>query len=117
MSVVDPIVRSESVEGDGANIELAVPRDLDYFDGHFPGAPVVPGVVLIKWAIALARRSLGIAGVFGGVEALKFQHALQPGAEVTLELKYVADAGKLHFSFRSGQQRCSSGRVLLRVAR
>ncbi len=36
-------------------------------------------------------------------------------AEVTLELKYAHAAGKLYFSFRSGQQRCSSGRVLLRT--
>jgi 3-hydroxymyristoyl/3-hydroxydecanoyl-(acyl carrier protein) dehydratase len=115
MTVVDPIVRSERVDADEAAIELEVPRDLDYFDGHFPGAPVVPGVVLIKWALALARRRLGVAGVFAGVEALKFQHVVRPGAAVTLELKYAEAAGKLHFSFRAGQQRCSSGRVLLRA--
>jgi 3-hydroxymyristoyl/3-hydroxydecanoyl-(acyl carrier protein) dehydratase len=114
MSVVDPIVLSERVDGDGAQVEVAVPRDLDYFDGHFPGAPVVPGVVQIKWVLALARRCLGIGGVFAGVEALKFQEALRPGAEVTVELKYAAAAGKLHFSLRSVRQRFSSGRVLLR---
>jgi 3-hydroxyacyl-[acyl-carrier-protein] dehydratase len=113
MTVVDPIVRSERVDRDGAAIELAVPLDLDYFDGHFPGAPVVPGVVLIKWALGLARARLGVAGAFAGVEALKFQQVLRPGAQVTLELEYAA-AGKLQFSFRSGQQRVGSGRVLLR---
>jgi 3-hydroxymyristoyl/3-hydroxydecanoyl-(acyl carrier protein) dehydratase len=116
MTVLDPTGLREHVERESARIEVAVPRDLDYFDGHFPGAPIVPGVVHIKWALALARRCLGLEGTFAGVEALKFHEVLRPGAEVTLELKYAAAAGKLHFSFRSEQQRFSSGRVLLRAA-
>jgi 3-hydroxymyristoyl/3-hydroxydecanoyl-(acyl carrier protein) dehydratase len=115
MKVVDPIVLRQRVEADCAEAVLAVPRDLDFFDGHFPGAPVVPGVVQIKWALALARRLLGIGGVFAGVEALKFQHVLVPGAEATLELRYAAASGTLHFAFRSAQHRFSSGRVLLRA--
>jgi 3-hydroxymyristoyl/3-hydroxydecanoyl-(acyl carrier protein) dehydratase len=115
MSVVDPIVLRQRVEPDNAEITLAVPHDLEYFDGHFPGAPVVPGVVQIKWALDLARRLLGLGGVFAGIEALKFQHTLGPGAEVTLELKYADGSGKLHFAFRSGEQRFSSGRVRMRA--
>jgi 3-hydroxymyristoyl/3-hydroxydecanoyl-(acyl carrier protein) dehydratase len=115
MKVVEPAVLRQRIDREGASIDVAVPRDLDYFDGHFPGAPIVPGVVQIKWALALARRCLSVDGVFAGVEALKFHEVLRPGAEVTLELKYAADAGKLHFSFRSDRQRVSSGRVLLRA--
>jgi 3-hydroxymyristoyl/3-hydroxydecanoyl-(acyl carrier protein) dehydratase len=116
MSVVDPIVLSQRIAPGTAEIRLAVPRDLVYFDGHFPGAPVVPGVVQIKWALGLARRLLGIGGVFEGIEALKFQHPLAPGDEVKLELKYADASGKLHFAFSSGEQRFSSGRVLTRAA-
>jgi 3-hydroxymyristoyl/3-hydroxydecanoyl-(acyl carrier protein) dehydratase len=114
MSVVDPIVLREHVDSGKAEIALAVPRDLDYFDGHFPDAPVVPGVVQIKWALALARRCLAVRGAFAGIEALKFQHVLGPGDEATLELEYAPDGGKLRFAFRSDAQRFSSGRVLLR---
>ena len=60
MSGVDPIVLRESVEPGRAAIALHVPRDLDYFAGHFPGAPVLPGVVQIQWALELARRYLGV---------------------------------------------------------
>ena len=60
--------------------------------GHFPGAPVVPGVVQIKWAIALAQRYLAIGGGFAGMENVKFQRAMTPGSRVTLTLEYAAAA-------------------------
>lgn len=115
MSVVDPIVLGERIEAGSAEIALAVPHDLDYFDGHFPGAPVVPGVVQIKWALAQASRCLGVGGAFAGLEALKFHNVLGPGVEVSLALEYASATRKLHFSFRAGEHRFSSGRVLLRV--
>ncbi len=115
MKVVDPIVTGESVRALEAAIELVVPHDLEYFVGHFPEIPVVPGVVQIKWAIELARRYLNVAGNCSGMEALKFQHVMRPGAQVTLTLEYAAARGKLHFSFASEQARYSSGRLLLRA--
>ena len=114
MSVVDPIVLSADVDGARARLALEVPRDLDYFDGHFPGAPVLPGVVQIKWALDLARRYLGVGGAFAGAEALKFQHVLVPGAHARLELEHVAASGKLRFAFRDDARLYGSGRLLLR---
>jgi len=115
MSIVDPIVLRRHVEPKRAQIALEVPRDLEYFDGHFPGAPVLPGVVQIKWALELARRYLGVGGTFAGVEALKFQHVLGPGAQTRLELEHVPEAGKLRFTFRDDARIHSSGRLLLRA--
>ncbi len=113
MSAVDSIVLRESVESGRAEILLHVPRDLEYFVDHFPGAPVLPGIVQIKWALELARRYLGVGGAFAGVEALKFRQVLGPGADVTLELEYAP--GKLRFAFRDAARVYSSGRVLLRA--
>jgi 3-hydroxymyristoyl/3-hydroxydecanoyl-(acyl carrier protein) dehydratase len=115
MSVVEPTVLSERVDGNGAVIQVGVPSDLAYCAGHFPGEPIVPGVVHVKWALALARRALRVGGVFAGVEALKFHEVLRPGAEVTLELTYTTATAKLQFAFRRDRQRISSGRVLLKA--
>jgi 3-hydroxymyristoyl/3-hydroxydecanoyl-(acyl carrier protein) dehydratase len=97
-----------------AEIDIVVPTDLRYFEGHFAGAPIVPGVVQIKWALELARRYLDVGGGFRGIENLKFQQLMVPGTQATLVLEYAADAGKLRFSFAFGEVRYSSGRLLLR---
>ncbi len=115
--VVDPIVVQHRVHADDAEIELVVPAELCYFRGHFPGTPVVPGVVQIKWAIVLAQRYLAIGGGFAGMENVKFQRAMTPGSSVTLTLEYAAAACKLHFSFASADARYSSGRVILGTVR
>jgi 3-hydroxymyristoyl/3-hydroxydecanoyl-(acyl carrier protein) dehydratase len=113
--VVLPTVIAERVGTSSAEVDLVVPRDLHYFRGHFPSAPVVPGVVLIKWAIAFAQRFLRVGGGFVGMEAVKFQQPMTPELHVTLTLDYNANAGKLRFSFASAGSRYGSGRVLVRA--
>ena len=115
MSVVDPVVVSERVDAATAEIVLTVPPDLDYLRGHFPGVPVVAGVVQISWAVAFARSRLGVAGEFAGMEQVKFQKVMTPGVTVTLALEYRAADGKLRFSFRAGDVRYSSGSLRLRA--
>jgi 3-hydroxymyristoyl/3-hydroxydecanoyl-(acyl carrier protein) dehydratase len=114
--VVDPIVVEHRVRADSADIELVVPHDLHFFRGHFPGAPVVPGIVQIKWAISLAQRYLAIGNGFTAFENLKFQRVITPRSRVTLTLEYAAAASKLRFAFVSAAARYSSGRVLLKTA-
>ena len=118
MAVVDRVVVGKRVHGEGAaEVDLVVPHELAYFEGHFPGAPVVAGVVQIKWAIGFARELLGADAEFGGMEAVKFQHVMQPGARATLKLDFAQASGKLRFSFEDDGTRYSSGRLLLRGAR
>ena len=112
----EPIVVAKRVVPPEAELELEIPADLEYFAGHFAGAPVVPGVVQLKWAIEAARRHLGASGELAGMEALKFQHVLGPSAVATLTLKWVAADGKLYFSYASAAARFSSGRLLFRRA-
>jgi 3-hydroxymyristoyl/3-hydroxydecanoyl-(acyl carrier protein) dehydratase len=112
----EPTVESSHVDGSSAELEFVVPADLTYFDGHFAGAPIVAGVVQVKWAIDFASRYLGATGQFAGFEALKFQTVLQPEQPVVLTLRWAAADGKLHFSYTSGALRFGSGRILLRTA-
>lgn len=115
--VVDPVVMGTRMDAaGGAEVDLLVPHDLHYFQGHFAGTPVVPGVVQIKWALGFAHELLRTGGVFGGMEALKFNQVLQPGARATLKLGYTQASSKLRFSFEHDGTRYSSGRILLRGA-
>lgn len=108
-----PLLR---VLGEGpahALLELTVPPDLLYFDGHFGVAPVLPGVVQVDWALHYGRRHLSLEGVFAGIQALKFQQMIRPGQPVRLELVFEAGKGSLNFRYFSGAGAHASGRILL----
>jgi len=96
-----------------ALLELIVPADLLYFDGHFHVAPVLPGVVQVDWAIAYGRQYLGLDGAFAGINALKFQQMIRPGHPVRLELLHDAVKGSLNFRYFSDAGAHASGRILL----
>lgn len=110
----EPLVVAQLIAPPEAELRLEIPADLEYFVGHFDGAPVVPGVVQVKWAIEAARRHLGASGTLVAMEALKFQQVLLPGAVATLTLKWVAADSKLYFAFESADSRFSSGRLTFR---
>jgi len=110
----EPIVDAQRVDAPSAELQLTIPTDLVYFRGHFPEAPIVPGVVQIKWAIELAGRYLGAGGTFVGMDALKFQQVMSPGISVTLSLRWATSDGKLHFAYQSGGVRYGSGRLRFR---
>ncbi|EZP28686.1 acyl-CoA synthetase family protein [Pseudomonas sp. RIT288] len=104
----------EQVETDGEwSLQLSVPPDLAYFSGHFPKAPVLPGVVQVEWALNLGRQLLNLPGKFAGMEVLKFQQLVRPGDEVQLHLRFDPERGKLYFAYRNDTATCSSGRILL----
>ncbi len=62
-----------------ARLELRIPADLAYFDGHFDGAPMLPGVAQIHWAIHFARAQFGVGHGFSRIEAIKFLRPIRPG--------------------------------------
>jgi acyl-coenzyme A synthetase/AMP-(fatty) acid ligase/3-hydroxymyristoyl/3-hydroxydecanoyl-(acyl carrier protein) dehydratase len=106
----------EQVETDGEwSLQLRVPPDLAYFSGHFPKAPVLPGVVQVEWALNLGRQLLKLDGAFAGMEVLKFQQLVRPGDEIQLHLRFDAERRKLYFAYRNDTATCSSGRILLGV--
>jgi acyl-coenzyme A synthetase/AMP-(fatty) acid ligase/3-hydroxymyristoyl/3-hydroxydecanoyl-(acyl carrier protein) dehydratase len=107
----------EQVEADGEwSLQLAVPPDLAYFSGHFPRAPVLPGVVQVEWALSLGQQLMDLPAKFAGMEVLKFQQLVRPGDEIQLHLRFDPARGKLYFAYRNETATCSSGRILLEAA-
>ena len=107
-----PDVLAERAGAGGVELDLRVPPDLAYFEGHFPGLPILPGVVQIDWSVKLARERLDLRGVFAGAENLKFLSIVRPGACPTLALGF--SGGRLAFSYHGPQGRISSGILLFR---
>ncbi|MFJ2482449.1 AMP-binding protein [Pseudomonas sp. NPDC087598] len=106
------VLEQSETEGEWS-LQLSVPPDLAYFSGHFPKAPVLPGVVQVEWALILGRQLLNLSGPFAGMEVLKFQQLVRPGDEIQLHLRFDPERSKLYFAYRNDSATCSSGRILL----
>ena len=81
MSIVSPEIVSESVDSNRAEFDIRVPPELVFLQGHFPGEPVLPGVVQVHWAIELASERFDLRPDFEAIEGLKFHRVIEPGAE------------------------------------
>lgn len=71
-----------------------VPEDLSCFPGHFPGNPMVPGVLEIDWALDTASQLLGGAPRISKIDSLKFLTTLRPGDFFRVNVRKSQD-GKL----------------------
>lgn len=95
-----------------AALSLDIVPQLRVFDGHFPGAPVLPGVVQLDWAIAYGRKAFAdLPARFLRAEQLKFQQPVLPPLQLELALEWNAAAGQLAFRYTSQKGTHSSGRL------
>jgi acyl-CoA synthetase (AMP-forming)/AMP-acid ligase II len=99
-----------------AVVELIAPRCLPYFDGHFPGRPILAGVVQVDWAIAYGRQYFNLPPLFRGIQALKFQRVIPPELPLRAELIYHPVKGSLSFKLTSHLGTHASGRVIFGAA-
>lgn len=91
---------SETLDGDGLSWTFHVPADLPFFAGHFPGHPILPGVVALGWMLAAAERFLARPVQAAELLNVKFQGVILPGA--ALELTIVPKTGgRLQATVRS----------------
>lgn len=96
-------------------VTLRVPPDLACLPGHFPGRPIVPGVVELHWAIVELARWLGREPEVAALEALKFRRPLLPGETFDLRLERSSDGASYAFAMSDASGPISSGRVRVRA--
>ncbi|WP_114239299.1 hypothetical protein [Dyella sp. C9] len=106
-----PEVLDEQHVGDALVLTLRIPVDLQQFDVHFPALPILPGVMQLDWALALAATRLATPTSCHRVDMLKFQRPLRPGQIVQLSLRPEVAMARLHFGYACGDVDCSSGRL------
>ncbi|WP_438482953.1 3-hydroxyacyl-ACP dehydratase FabZ family protein [Oleiharenicola lentus] len=115
---VDEIV---SHEGEVLVAKRTWRADEDFYKGHYPNAPITPGVLLCEsvfqtGALLMAKLMAGGAGGQGGVPLLtkvsdvRFRLPVYPGDTVTIEVKRKETMGDFHFM--SGTMKNGDKRVM-----
>lgn len=71
-----------------------------YFKGHFPGNPIMPGVLIVEAlaqtgavAILSEKENKGKNALFGGIDKLRFKKTVLPGDKLKLEVKIIKRKG------------------------
>ena len=73
-----------------------------YFKGHFPGNPIMPGVLIVESlaqtgavAILSMEENKGKNALFGGIDKLRFKKQVVPGDVLKLEVKIIKRKGPI----------------------
>lgn len=106
-----PLLQTADLQPDSVVLGLKVPRRLLCFADHFPGYPILPGVVQIGWAEHFGKQLFEINAPFSRLEAVKFAKPVRPDYELQLTLDWRGDSNKLNFRFSQAEQVYSSGRL------
>jgi len=88
-----------------------VDPSLPVFAGHFPGNPILPGIVQIDWAVTAAQEAFQQTpeARFRGMSQIKFKAPVPPGTWLRLTLSLAA--GQVDFAYSDGSSSRTQGRL------
>ncbi len=102
----DPFLMIDEVEeyvpGESAIAYKHVKSSEWYFKGHFPGNPIMPGVLITESlaqagaiAILSMEENKGKNALFGGIDKMKFKKMVVPGDTLKLEVRIIKRKGPI----------------------
>ena len=112
MLLLDEVELNEAGESVG---KYTVRGDEFFLQGHFPGNPIVPGVIqlemLAQTSVALLTDNDGKTPMYTGLNNVKFKNPLLPGDTAVMTVAITARRGIFCFAkgnLKAGDKLCTS---------
>jgi uncharacterized membrane protein/acyl-CoA synthetase (AMP-forming)/AMP-acid ligase II len=94
------------------SLEFSIPDTSPFFDGHFPGFPILPAVAQVELALRFAAKYFGTCIVVSEIRKLKFSNLIRPFTHLVITI----DKNGKNISFKinspSGETVYSSGTMV-----
>lgn len=94
---------------------FTIPAGHPALPGHFPGMPIVPGVVLLDLALSAIAEVLQTSAAGCRINSVKFLSPLRPD-EAAMLIWHETAVGAIAFEIESGARKIASGSLRLQEA-
>jgi 3-hydroxymyristoyl/3-hydroxydecanoyl-(acyl carrier protein) dehydratase len=94
-----------------ATAEQLIPADHPALPGHFPGDPVVPGALLLAWALQSIEAGAGVSLSPCRIKSAKFPSPARPGDRITIAYAPTGAGAAMRFSCTVGGRDVLRGEV------
>jgi 3-hydroxyacyl-[acyl-carrier-protein] dehydratase len=91
---------------------ITIAPDHPALAGHFPGTPIVPGVVLLDQVLVAIQSASGVTPGSCRIASAKFFHPVGPGVTLTIGHETLAN-GAIAFDVMDGPRKVAGGSVLI----
>jgi len=102
-----------SQDKDRLLLKVNFPENSGLYAGHFPGFPLLPGVVQMNTAMRIYEKYYSEPKQFNGLHSLKFFYPILPGREIQLEINYDHEKKYLKFNYFDQVRSYSKGSVVM----
>lgn len=101
------------LENDGLNAEISLifPKNSNFFKGHFPDFPILPGVVQLFFAKEFARDIFNLNFVPQKTKKVKFSSIIKP--EMKVKLILTKNENSIDYKYTDDEKTFSSGTFVL----
>lgn len=101
-SIESPVILGQTENS--ASLELFIPKESDFFCGHFPEFKLLPAVGQFEVVTRFASEFFGVKTTASKIRRVKFMTPLLPDTKVVLSLSYEKEKNRITFTMADSSE-------------